>query len=327
MGRARQKLKSQQGASLMVALLFFVMMAVIGSVILAAASAGMGRVKDEDEGDQERYALYSAAKLVVNAFAGESAFGTNGDTSTANWELQTQAPVSYYIDSESGEYYNDSKLTRKFDSNSTPWPDTGDFFEKPTADNLSEIREALGKAILSKYWTQNGSGKNILTSWEEGTTVNWEDWVKTSSSESDRDEEKKKDAEGETFSFVIAPDQDWTKDTEKGRYKVRVTLVIDPYFNVKGTLNGLPDDQNDTDYLTGQKYFISIPFATEARFAYTCENKQKDVPEKLGNTNRYSTHVSEYRKVSFYDFRWQKTRQATITTVDPDSESSSAAGN
>lgn len=298
----------------MVALLFFVMMAVIGSVILAAASAGMGRVKDEDEGDQERYALYSAAKLVVNAFAGKSAFGIDGNANTANWELKAKDPVSYYVDSDNGEYYQNQNLTQKFDPNSISW-NIGSFFEKNTADDLSGIREALGKTMLNNCW--GDTGNSIPDNWTEGTTVNWEDWVKKRFPENIDDEK---------FSFVISPDRDWTKDTETGRYRVKVALVIDPYFNIKGTLTVLPDDKNDTSYITGQKYFITIPFATEARIVYTCENKQMDSPVQLENTEKYSTHVSENRKVSFYGFKWQGRRQATITTV-PVSDSSSITTN
>lgn len=54
----QKKLKSQEGASLMVALLFFVMCAAVGSVILAAASSAAGRMsslKDTSEAQKELY--------------------------------------------------------------------------------------------------------------------------------------------------------------------------------------------------------------------------------------------------------------------------------
>ena len=63
----RRKLKSENGASLALALLFFVICAMVGSVVLAAATAAAGRVnKTLREADQRKYALESAANLLVN---------------------------------------------------------------------------------------------------------------------------------------------------------------------------------------------------------------------------------------------------------------------
>ena len=59
----REKLKSRKGASLIFALLAFLVCAVIGTVVIAAASASGGRVKDMAEMDQRYYAVTSAAEL------------------------------------------------------------------------------------------------------------------------------------------------------------------------------------------------------------------------------------------------------------------------
>ena len=57
------KLKSESGASLMAALLFFIMCATVGSIILAAATASSGRLAGLKRNEQDHYAVNSAADL------------------------------------------------------------------------------------------------------------------------------------------------------------------------------------------------------------------------------------------------------------------------
>ncbi|MCR5097193.1 MAG: hypothetical protein K6A70_10745 [Erysipelotrichaceae bacterium] len=59
----RKKLKSNEGASLMVALLFFVVCAAIGSIVLTAATAASGRMKGIKNNNQNFYSVLSAAKI------------------------------------------------------------------------------------------------------------------------------------------------------------------------------------------------------------------------------------------------------------------------
>ena len=57
------KLKSNSGASLMAALLFFVMAATVGSIVLAAATASSGRLAGLKRDEQAHYAVNSAADM------------------------------------------------------------------------------------------------------------------------------------------------------------------------------------------------------------------------------------------------------------------------
>ena len=57
------KLKSDSGASLMAALLFFIMCATVGSIILAAATASSGRLAGLKRNEQAHYAVSSAAEM------------------------------------------------------------------------------------------------------------------------------------------------------------------------------------------------------------------------------------------------------------------------
>ena len=68
----KKKLRSNEGASLMVALLFFVMCATVGSIILAAATASSGRLANLRKEDQSYYAITSAADLFAEMMEGKT---------------------------------------------------------------------------------------------------------------------------------------------------------------------------------------------------------------------------------------------------------------
>ncbi len=61
-----KKLQSNKGASLMVALLLFLVCAAVGAVILAAAAATAGRMSERAKMDQRYYSVSSAAELLAN---------------------------------------------------------------------------------------------------------------------------------------------------------------------------------------------------------------------------------------------------------------------
>lgn len=58
------RMKNQDGASLMAALLFFVFCGVGASIILASASASAGKIRHLPREDQKRYAVDSAAAFL-----------------------------------------------------------------------------------------------------------------------------------------------------------------------------------------------------------------------------------------------------------------------
>ena len=59
-----EKLKSQKGASMAIALLYFLVCAMVGSVVLAAASADVSHVKMEKQNEGNYLAVISAAELL-----------------------------------------------------------------------------------------------------------------------------------------------------------------------------------------------------------------------------------------------------------------------
>jgi hypothetical protein len=86
----KTKLQSENGASLMVALLFFVMCASVGSIILAAASASAGRISKVDTlANRQRYALISASQLIESDM---------NDSASMTFPQQNWALRTYRID-------------------------------------------------------------------------------------------------------------------------------------------------------------------------------------------------------------------------------------
>ena len=66
------KLRSNSGASLMAALLFFIMTATVGSIILAAATASSGRLAGLKRNEQAHYAVNSAAEVLSGLIQDEN---------------------------------------------------------------------------------------------------------------------------------------------------------------------------------------------------------------------------------------------------------------
>ncbi len=64
MSRIRTRLRSEQGATLIYALFFFIICAVVGSVVLTAGTAAAGRLSQAQKMDQRYFAVNSAAEML-----------------------------------------------------------------------------------------------------------------------------------------------------------------------------------------------------------------------------------------------------------------------
>ena len=67
-----KKLKFESGASLSMALLLFLVCAVVGAVVLTAGTAAAGRLSRLSEMDQRYYSVTSAAELIAGKLTGET---------------------------------------------------------------------------------------------------------------------------------------------------------------------------------------------------------------------------------------------------------------
>ena len=80
MNAVKKKLKSQRGASAVIALMFFVVASAVGAIVLSSASANAGRATHALSDQQEYYAVESALKLITDDFAsGEMRFPAEED--------------------------------------------------------------------------------------------------------------------------------------------------------------------------------------------------------------------------------------------------------
>ena len=76
------KLSSARGASLTMALLLFLVCAVVGSVVLAAGTAAAGRISERAQSDQRYFAVTSAAELLAKELDGKSVTIVREETTT-----------------------------------------------------------------------------------------------------------------------------------------------------------------------------------------------------------------------------------------------------
>lgn len=87
MHKIRNKLNDQSGATLLLAILFFTICAVVGSVVLTGASGVAGRMasaeSDKTAADQKTYSLKSAEELINGLVGGEAVY------SESEWEQVT----------------------------------------------------------------------------------------------------------------------------------------------------------------------------------------------------------------------------------------------
>lgn len=81
----KKKLKSNRGASLSIALLLFLVCAVLGSVILKTATAAAGRLVGVAEADQRYYSVNSAADLLAKELDGQTVHIRRAKVSSATF--------------------------------------------------------------------------------------------------------------------------------------------------------------------------------------------------------------------------------------------------
>ena len=89
MNAVQRKLHDRSGATLTVALLFFIMCAAVGSVILAAATTSTGRLAELQASDQNYYAVVSAAKLIRDEIDGQTIGVKQTETKTTTVTTST----------------------------------------------------------------------------------------------------------------------------------------------------------------------------------------------------------------------------------------------
>ena len=95
MGLIRRKLHSGRGASILLALVFFLVCGFVGAVILGSATANAQKVRDRRADRQAYYAVSSAARLLRD---------TLGDSACKGWEDQVTYGCHNDSHSEAGSH-------------------------------------------------------------------------------------------------------------------------------------------------------------------------------------------------------------------------------
>ncbi len=157
--RVQRKIEDRSGASLSVALLFFLVCAIVGSVLIAAASVSMGRMKGIEQGEQERYAVDSAMELIAEKLGkGEVEFvaSTNRkdvkETIKYKKDLEDSKPhkkgeiEERYIDGCLVDFENDWKF--KISGYDT------------SGDDLPQLRKDIAYKIFFHYINPDNSSKS-----------------------------------------------------------------------------------------------------------------------------------------------------------------------
>lgn len=142
MNGIKRKLKSEKGASLILALLLFLVCAVVGSVVLVAATTSAGRMSEMPKMDRRYYSVVSAAEVVRKVFDGKV--------------VEARA-----IESGTAEYLND-------DGEWTEVPDlSSTVTDYLTKESLYILKEELG---LDNSWEplagEDAVANYELTAWE-----------------------------------------------------------------------------------------------------------------------------------------------------------------
>lgn len=105
MNRLKQKLKSESGASILIALLFFLICALVAASLLMAAVSNAGKIKSNQEMHQKYLTVSSALELVCDDLTGAEYYGQYSfrkEESTGGSAGQT-VNIHYY-EQQQGQY-------------------------------------------------------------------------------------------------------------------------------------------------------------------------------------------------------------------------------
>lgn len=225
--RMKNKLRSNQGASMLLALLLFLVCAVVGSVVLASATAAAGRMSELAEMDQRYYAVTSAAELLADQWKG-------GLTVNLVYSSSCDA-ITSYTNTNNG-------ATQTDDSGLTPSKLSSDFWVARTVALLNEEfltdwpSTDTGVTLSSEFTvtSTNNAINNLNTQVKVESRSDIQDMLKftiTNGTDSDK----------YNLYITVAADepdmerQDETYDADSGdliSYKTTYTVtwrVLDPY--------------------------------------------------------------------------------------------------
>lgn len=185
MNAVQRKLHDRSGATLTVALLFFIMCSAAGSVILAAATTSTGRLTELQASDQNYYAVVSAAKLIRDEIDGQTIGVKQTETKTTIVTTKTdnggtpEDPTDDTIVEETKITYTYSRPTFVYGTedahtNKLKFVDaTGNVYLldalKCTSKNEASAAQKCTGSLTNVYKTTNGSDRYVAKDELNGT--------------------------------------------------------------------------------------------------------------------------------------------------------------
>lgn len=135
----RNKLQSQQGVSIIITMVLFLVCAMISSVIIAAAASGSSRNVGRTERERAYLAIGSAAELLMGEFNG---LGSCTSTNTASLNGNLAAVIGEAVQSISGGSTNyEESFTVKLDVADERLPEVQAKFHMDAAYKITILLE------------------------------------------------------------------------------------------------------------------------------------------------------------------------------------------
>lgn len=163
---------SQKGASLMIALLFFLVCAIVGSVVLTAATVTSKRNSSANtDANRRRYAIMSAEDVITNQLKGTSDDEGSSESFEKSWSFHVTAiPDGDGYTINSSDTYVPASYTSTTNSSGTQ--DTTGSNSTGTTDTVfASLRKEMAEKIISHYWPYFTAGTSISSSSSTGDTT------------------------------------------------------------------------------------------------------------------------------------------------------------
>lgn len=255
----RGKLQSNTGASLAVALLFFLVCAVVGTMLLVSASTASGRMKSAISYDQNKYAVESAAKVLKEDLSKERVILER--TKTSVYDL---APTKL------GEGNLKENLT-------------------PSVSYSSRILSSNGSAIDAKNYTvlqqltgdcRGLNGSNV------DQALYFQDDIQNSKIENDKSQ-----------SFTMIVDRFTDPSIPKGtKVQVKVTITMHADMSLDIQVRSVDNAKAEyVVYMTASPTVVLTSTSSNSSGQIDNEKPQNSIEAKLIETKTTSTSWSDVR--------------------------------
>ena len=192
--KLNSKLRSQTGASITIALLLFLVCAVIGSVVLAAGTTAGGRFSELSEMDQRYYSVTSAAELLGKELDGQKVTivrtRKNTKTETTPYIIDTTSDVNTVTAGNKGTidkydfstiaFENTDTTNTSFSRVSTDIDGSStDFKGDSSSPNPETEKSLLTACALSLLFGGNPCNTNVAMSYTMGNSLSQTDFTLT----------------------------------------------------------------------------------------------------------------------------------------------------